>query len=318
MPLHSEVKEFINTVVKTGDTFNWNGLAKGLPLPDGAASLTTTIPVEGGDIPATVFDVAGEQLHEKSVLIYIPGGGFCPYLKDAHNHACATMAKTADCRVIMIEPHTVKAPGQVADACSAIKHIMENSKTFDIKPDCIALGGDSSGANLALSAALDLSNEGISLQHLVLISGTYDLTMNTTNEQEETYKSQYKDFESKDILSEEMFDAMFEAYLPEGWGKNDPRVSPYFRENDIRNLRDSETSVSLLVSEFDGVRHQTHQLADRLNACGVRYTLEVVPGQTHSGLLNRRMVPTAPNPAEYAGKAVEEVLSPIEYSRQWD
>ncbi len=137
MPLHSEVRKFIDNVNAVGDTFNWNDLAA--DLPNGTASSPTTIPVEGGSIRATVFDVAGEQKDEKSVLIYIPGGGFGQYLKDAHNHACATMAKTADCRVIMIEPHTVKAPGQVADACSAIKHIMKNLVTFNIKPNCIAL-----------------------------------------------------------------------------------------------------------------------------------------------------------------------------------
>lgn len=245
-------------------------------------------------IKAKIFNVAGEEGTTKPGLIYIPGGGFIAYL-NCHDSALSIIAKYSSYRVIMIEPRLApeyQAPIPLEDTCNAIRYIFANADIFSLDINHIALGGDSSGANLSLAAALnfrDVSLEGKqagdfpNIEHLILVSGSYDLSMSIRT-------GEYEKFEKEDFLSDDNFNYMFNHYLG-SIKRDDPLVSPYFR------ITTGLPDTTLIVAEYDGVRSQTEAMAEKLIRENVRVNKIVVPGQTHSFLLLRGVMGEGIDPA---------------------
>jgi acetyl esterase len=318
MPLLPATKKFIEIIKREGvaNPIDWDDLTIdkyremcgryqmfSLPLKKNIKAQEYEIPVANNvKIPVKIFDVAGNEAKTKPGLIYIPGGGFITYL-GCHDSACGIMAETADCRVIMIEPRLApeyKAPIPVQDTCAAVKYIIDHTDQFLLDPERIALGGDSAGANLALCAALNFRDAKIqqdkalhvshSIKQLILISGTYDLSMSKKD-------GTWDNIEAEDLFTPKLFDYMFDNYLG-NMPRDDLSVSPYFR-----NLVDLPP-VTLLVAEFDGVRHQTEALAKKFENEGVSIKKNVIVGQTHSYLLLRAAMGDGIDPAQVVGNAI--------------
>lgn len=253
------------------------------PLADGISIQTIKIPVtHDAEIEARIFDKDSQRKENKPCFIFIPGGGFIAYL-DCHDSACSIMAAIADCRVIMIMPRLApefKAPIPLQDACEAIAYIFNHGRDqFNIDTNNIAIGGDSAGANLALGAALhfrDIKDNAMlptPIKSLQLISGTYDLSMSLGND--------FIEQEAEDLLPREMLEYMFSHYLEPNENPKDPAYSPYFAN--LQGL----PPIDLLVAEYDGVRHQTEKLHEKLQASDATSSKHVLDGQTHSYLILR-------------------------------
>ena len=193
------------------------------------------------------------------------------------------MAAKAHCRVIMLMPRLApeyKAPIPLQDTCAAVKYIFRHgADQFNIDINNIALGGDSAGANLALGAALQLKDakgeDSLSapIKSLQLISGTYDLSL--------TLENNFIAEEAEDLFSADMFQYMISHYLEPSSNRKDPMHSPYFA--DLTGLPPTD----LLVAEYDGVRHQTEKLQEKLQTADVITTKQVLEGQIHSYLTLR-------------------------------
>jgi acetyl esterase len=243
-----------------------------------------------------VFDVAGEENRLKQLLIHIPGSSFVQYCLDAHDYACSAIALQSGFRVIMIEPRIAQAPHQVNDVAGVVRSLIACSHQWKVKPAGVVLSGYSSGANLALSAWLDLRDQGFSdldaITHLILLSGTYDLTMSAADASQQLYTQRYRSYEEHDIFVDTIFDRMYDIYLPQGMKRDHPFVSPYFR--DLTGL----PAVDLVVTEYDGVRHQTHQLADKLAYNQQVHQLTIVPGKTHSFFIAEALMHCGVDPAD--------------------
>jgi acetyl esterase/lipase len=75
--------------------------------------------------------------------------------------------------------------GMVHDAKQAIAWMKANAEAYGVNPDCIVIGGGSSGAHIALLAAytsqnrqfmpIDLENEELSVQGVISLYGQSDL-----------------------------------------------------------------------------------------------------------------------------------------------
>lgn len=278
-------------------------------MAEGIGITKTTIPVDSGTVlKVKIFNTKGEEKTQKPALIWIPGGGFIAYLEGCHDSACSIMAKIANCRVILVEPRLApehKAPIPLQDTCKAVDYIFEHADEFHIDADNIMLGGDSSGANLSLGCALnrrDRSQSHKQLRHLVLVSGTYDLSLSIRGTEEAI---RLRPYEKMDFINDVSFEYMFTHYLPTGMPRNDPSVSPYFR--DMTGL----PSVTTVVAEYDGVRTQTPALEKKLRAANVALTSKVVDGQTHSFLLLRgsTAMPDGEDPAQYIGEQLRAIFS---------
>lgn len=94
------------------------------------------------------------------LLVYFHGGGFVCCDIDTHDSICSWLAKTSQSRVLSVgyrlAPET-PFPGQIEDARAACAWAARNAQHFGAAPGRIAIGGDSAGAYLAATMALEIN-----------------------------------------------------------------------------------------------------------------------------------------------------------------
>ena len=94
------------------------------------------------------------------LLVYFHGGGFVCCDIDTHDSICSWLAKSSHGRVLSVgyrlAPET-RFPGQIEDVRAACAWAFQNAQRFGAAPDKIALGGDSAGAYLAATMALEIN-----------------------------------------------------------------------------------------------------------------------------------------------------------------
>jgi acetyl esterase len=94
------------------------------------------------------------------LLVYFHGGGFVCCDIDTHDSICSWLAKSLHGRVLSVgyrlAPET-RFPGQIEDVRAACAWAFQNAQRFGAAPGKIALGGDSAGAYLAATMALEIN-----------------------------------------------------------------------------------------------------------------------------------------------------------------
>lgn len=94
------------------------------------------------------------------LLVYFHGGGFVCCDIDTHDSICSWLAKSSHGRVLSVgyrlAPET-RFPGQIEDVRAACAWAFQNAQRFGAAPGKIALGGDSAGAYLAATMALEIN-----------------------------------------------------------------------------------------------------------------------------------------------------------------
>ncbi|MBK8543407.1 MAG: alpha/beta hydrolase [Caulobacteraceae bacterium] len=116
------------------------------------------IPGPGGQLRARYYEAANAV--EAPLLVYIHGGGFVCCDIDTHDSICSWLAKSSQGRVLAISyrlaPET-RFPGQLEDVRAACAWAFQNAPHLGATPEKIVVAGDSAGAYLAATAALELN-----------------------------------------------------------------------------------------------------------------------------------------------------------------
>lgn len=232
------------------------------PLPDGveAEMLSSTMrlyrPKGGRDLP---------------LLIYLHGGGW----------VIGSLAScSAFCGAVAAKGYAVFAldyalapehpfPAALNDVCAAFRAVVSDPARFGADPARVSIGGDSSGGNLSLAAALVLQKENLKPRSLVLY---YPVT-----EARADGSASWRMFATGCGMDAAFMDACFVAYL-NGHDPRDPLVSPAFAADDqLRRL----PPVHILGADRDVLRDQGVRFARRLESLGSPVRAEVLPGSTH-------------------------------------
>jgi len=94
------------------------------------------------------------------LLLYFHGGGFVCCDIDTHDSICSWLAKSSQGRVLSVgyrlAPET-PFPGQIEDARAACAWAFQNGQRLGASPNHIAIAGDSAGAYLAATMALEIN-----------------------------------------------------------------------------------------------------------------------------------------------------------------
>ena len=104
--------------------------------------------LEAGGVPAEWVAATGARADR--IILYLHGGGFRMGSIDSHRELMQGLSTAADARVLGIDYRLVPEhafPAPVEDALSAYRWLLG----IGVRPECIALAGDSAGAGLALS-----------------------------------------------------------------------------------------------------------------------------------------------------------------------
>lgn len=232
------------------------------PLPDGveAERMSPTMqlyrPKGGRDLP---------------LLIYLHGGGWVIGSLASCSAFCGAVAAKGSAVLALDYPLAPEHPFPAAlnAVCAAFRAVVSDPARFGADPARVSIGGDSSGGNLSLAAALVLQKECLKPRSLVLY---YPVT-----EARADGSASWRTFATGCGMDAAFMDVCLVAYL-NGHDPRDPLVSPAFATDEqLRRL----PPVHILGADRDVLRDQGLRFARRLDALGCPVRAEVLPGSTH-------------------------------------
>lgn len=116
------------------------------------------LPGPGGPMRARYYEAVDAT--DAPLVLFFHGGGFVTCDIDTHDSICSWLAKESAGRVLSVDyrlaPET-RFPGQIEDARAACAWAFQNAQRFGAPPDKLALAGDSAGAYMAATMALEIN-----------------------------------------------------------------------------------------------------------------------------------------------------------------
>jgi acetyl esterase len=206
-------------------------------------------------------------------LLYLHGGGWVFFSIDTHDRLMRELAARSGRVVIGVDyARAPEAPCPVAreQTVAAWRWARDHAGSLRLDPGHIALGGDSAGANLAITAALELRAAGERPDALLLNYGVFgddDTTESYTRFDGPAYN-----------LGRDEMRGFWDRWAGPARPVADPLAVPL--RADLAGL----PRCCLVVPECDVLRDDSLQLAERLAAAGVPVALQRHPGAVHSFL----------------------------------
>lgn len=269
------------------------------PWTSGGPQMATTETLKVGPFETRI------RIHRPSdaallpVLVYLHGGGWTLFSIDTHDRLMREYAARSGCAVVGIDyslSPEVRFPVALDEAQAVCAWLGEHGAAHGLDIGRLALGGDSAGANLALSTALRLRDAGKDAAALLLNYGAFDTVERASHAR--------FDGEAFMLTVPEMA-AFWENYLgPDGAAHDHPHARPM-----IADLHDLPPAF-LCIAECDILADENHAMADRLREAGVEVTAAVYPGATHSFLEAVEISALADRALEEAARWLRERLLP--------
>lgn len=238
---------------------DWDEVFTKLTCPVGAKKEA----IKMGGVPAV--KVTTPDADPRRAVLYLHGGGYIFGSPLSHNDLGEFLAKSAKVPVYLLDyrlapEHPFPAP--VEDAVAAYRWLLEQ----DIKPERIAVSGDSAGGGLTLATLFAIRDAKLPMPACgVPLSPWSDLEC--TGETMVT-KAAVDPMVQRDLTRQ-----LADLYAP---GKLDnPLVSPL--HGDYTGL----PPLLIQVGERETLLDDSLRVADRARKAGVDVTLEVEPGQIH-------------------------------------
>jgi len=253
----------------------------------------------GSDIPIRLYTPrelkTGERL---PVLIWFHGGGFVIGSLETHDSVCRMLANRADCIVVSADYRLApeaKFPAAVEDCAAAMKWVALHAVEFGGDANCMAVGGDSAGANLATVMAI-LARDAA---HPKL---TFQLLIYPCVAPEPETPSHYK-FKEGYILSRNSITWFYRHYLRSPKDVKDFRFAPLVCE-DLSGLPPS----LIIVAGYDPLRDEGIEYARKLIEAGNRVRLANYEGMVHGFFLMGGAVDAARRAVDESAQALREAF----------
>jgi len=208
------------------------------------------------------------------VLAYLHGGGWTLFSIATHDRLMREYAQRTGFRVAGIDyslSPEAPFPRALDETASAIAWLRDYGAVVGVDPGRIAIGGDSAGANLALSAAIDRrdAGEGNLIQALLLNYGAYDDRCNRLSHRRYDGASY--------MLGRDEMRGFWRNYLGSD-GPAPPRAAP------IRAELGALPPAFLCIAGCDVLSDENMEMAQRLKEAGVAVRRALYPGASHSFL----------------------------------
>ncbi len=243
--------------------------AMAAPFQEVARVEDRAIPGRGGPIPIRIY--WPEQRADLPVLVYFHGGGWVFGNIDSVDRACRVLSASGGCIVVNVEYRLApeeKFPAAAEDAYTVVNYIARYPQEFACDPRRLAVGGDSSGGNLAAAACLmarDRGGPGIAFQLLVYPVTDYDDDRPSLQEYGEGH-----------LLTRAAIRYFWAHYLSSPEEGRHPYASPLHAVS-LERL----PPALVITAECDPLRDQGEAYARRLEQAGVPVTLRRYEGAIH-------------------------------------
>ncbi|HUR72774.1 MAG TPA: alpha/beta hydrolase [Sporichthya sp.] len=200
------------------------------------------------------------------VILYLHGGGWLFGNLGSHRRMISKISRTARLPVLALDYRMVPAvtfAEEIGDCVAGYRWLLERG----VKPERIAIMGDSAGGHLTFATALRARDEGLPMPAaLVGLSGVYDMS----TESKKAHANHAADRTGALTALEWMMRVVLAGADPA-----DGTVSPL--RADLAGL----PPTLLVVSSTEVVYCDSERMAQALAAAGVPCTLSVWPEQLH-------------------------------------
>jgi acetyl esterase len=251
------------------------------PSPQMKSTRDYYVPISDGKerILLRLYD-PGVKQKPSPLLIYVHGGGWIVGNIDIFDDSIRRLANSSGLMVAAMNYRLAPEhpfPAGLDDVVSTIRWIASNGQKIGIDTKKMALGGDSAGANLALSSALTLRDSNNNKEHnlfrvLYLMYGPYSPNLlNSTS---------MKKFGGGDfgLTYGQMKYAMSQTFQNASDYKN-PLAFPLLDKN-LTGL----SPVYIAAMALDPLKDDSIQLASRFQQSGQEYYMAIWPGVAHGAL----------------------------------
>jgi acetyl esterase/lipase len=223
-----------------------------------------TVPAEA-DVPVRIY-----RPHEaQGAVIWLHGGGFVMGDIDSDDPWAIRLAAGSGATVISVGYRLAPEnpfPAALDDAYAVLVWTVEHAAELGLDPERIAVGGHSAGGGLAAALALRARDEqGPSIRFQLLNEPGLD-------DRQESWSA--RNFTDTPWLYRDKVTAMWRYYL--GSAPASPHAAPA-RADDLSGL----PPAYIATAEFDPVRDEGIDYAQRLLRAGVSVDLHQWPGTFH-------------------------------------
>ena len=215
-------------------------------------------------------------------LIYLHGGGFMMGNLDTHDRIMRVLAIESKLGVVGVDYHLApeyRFPTALNETLAVIEYLESHGNTLGIDGTRLALGGDSAGANLAVSATQTVHAASPSrIRCLLLYYGAFGLRNS---------ESRRRFGDSDDGMSEEDLKYYENCYLRTADDMHDPRYNVL--AGDVSRL----PSAFIGAAEYDPLLDDSLALKEHMDTAGVSSQLRIYSGVLHGFLHYGRILDKA-------------------------
>ena len=249
-----------------------DGARRPVPRPRGMDVATVEDMVVGErDVPVRLYQPDSEQ--PLPALVYYHGGGWVVGDLEMHDDTCRMLANVARCIVVSADYRLApehRFPVPLDDCWSVLRWAQGHLGDRGWNGSTLAVGGTSSGGNLAAAVALRARDEGLPLGLQVLLYPALDSTMSTPS---------WREFGEGYFLTAAQMAWYWRQYTSEPGVRHHPEVSPS-HSTDLAGLAPS----IVVTAECDLLRDEAEHYATRLREAGIPVRLWRFTGQIHGFL----------------------------------
>lgn len=258
------------------------------------------VPGPAGAIPVRHYRPLGVSKQEAiAALVFFHGGGFTLGDLDTHDTLCRQLCDQAGVAVLSVDYRLGpehKFPAAHVDGFAALQWIAAHAGELGVAPDCIAVGGDSAGGNIAASCALMARDGGgPKLAYQLLIYPATDFRCIAPS-----HLRNGKGY----LLTTSMIEYFCACYLACDADRLDWRLSPLLA-GDHANL----PPALILTAGFDPLVDEGKAYAERLRAAGNSVEYVCYEGQFHGFITMGRVVSQANEAVNLCAKRLKALCA---------
>jgi acetyl esterase len=245
-----------------------SGPLRGRSLPVEARE--TSIEGPSGPLAVRLYRPAARS---QSLLVFAHGGGWAIGDLDVYDYTCRFLAHHSGVSILAVDYRLAPEhpfPAGIEDVTTAFRWAVEHAAELGVRPDRIAVGGDSAGATISAVVSADLVGEEARPAFQLLLYPATDLARRTPSRDR---------LGTGLLLTEPDIEWFYRSYAA-GTDLADPRLSPLYRRADPRL-----PATYVATAGYDPLRDEGDAFAERLVAAGVRVHHDRQPDVVHGYLV---------------------------------
>lgn len=305
MPVHPDLAAFLEmaefgrlsgsskplhelTPVQARETFELTSELFQTAMPAGVQVQPLQLPArQGRTLPGRLYRTPCNDPAGQPVLLFFHGGGYVVGSLQTHDSVCAQLAAASGFAVLAADYRLAPEhpfPAAFEDAEDAVNAIPALAGDFALDASRVVFAGDSVGASLAASLAM----QAVRLDSPLKVKPVAQLLFYPVTDMSREQAS-HRAYAEGFLLESLTLQWFYRQYCPDPASRLDWRASPLLGR-DITGVAPAYVSLA----EFDPLYDEGLLFAEHLSEHGVTVTLDTEAGLTHDFLRMTEMVSTVP------------------------